>query len=205
MISVPARPYAYQLDPAHTALVVIDMQRDFIEPGGFGASLGLLRRGGPLVMLFLVASSVFTVLQNVLGVIAATLLGQPPLFGVLAGSVTLAGGPATGLAFAPLFEQAGVAGADTIAVAAGETVTFSFTNDGSVVHDAFVGDRHAQADHEEDMAGGGHHGDDGDAVTVDPGDTETLTHTFDEPGLVEIGCHQPGHYASGMKVDVTVT
>ncbi len=40
MISVPARPYAYPLDPAHTALVVIDMQRDFIEKGGFGDSLG---------------------------------------------------------------------------------------------------------------------------------------------------------------------
>jgi nicotinamidase-related amidase len=40
MISVPARPYPFQLDPARTALVVIDMQRDFIEPGGFGASLG---------------------------------------------------------------------------------------------------------------------------------------------------------------------
>jgi nicotinamidase-related amidase len=40
MISVPARPYGYPLDPAHTALVVIDMQRDFIEKGGFGDSLG---------------------------------------------------------------------------------------------------------------------------------------------------------------------
>ena len=40
MIPIPARPYPYQLDPDHTAHVVIDMQRDFIEPGGFGASLG---------------------------------------------------------------------------------------------------------------------------------------------------------------------
>jgi ESS family glutamate:Na+ symporter len=45
-------------------------------------------------------------------------LGQPPLLGVLAGSVTLTGGPATGLAFAPLFEQAGVPGAATVAVMA---------------------------------------------------------------------------------------
>ena len=40
MIDIPARPYPYPLDPAHTALVVIDMQRDFIEKGGFGDSLG---------------------------------------------------------------------------------------------------------------------------------------------------------------------
>jgi nicotinamidase-related amidase len=40
MISVPARPYPYPFDPAHAALVVIDMQRDFIEKGGFGDSLG---------------------------------------------------------------------------------------------------------------------------------------------------------------------
>lgn len=39
-VSVPARPYPYPLDPAHVALVVIDMQRDFIEKGGFGDSLG---------------------------------------------------------------------------------------------------------------------------------------------------------------------
>lgn len=35
-----ALPFPFRFDPATTALVVIDMQRDFVEPGGFGASLG---------------------------------------------------------------------------------------------------------------------------------------------------------------------
>jgi biuret amidohydrolase len=39
-VSVPARPYDFAFDPSHAALVVIDMQRDFIEPGGFGDTLG---------------------------------------------------------------------------------------------------------------------------------------------------------------------
>lgn len=37
---VQARPFDFQFELASTALVIIDMQRDFIEPGGFGASLG---------------------------------------------------------------------------------------------------------------------------------------------------------------------
>ncbi len=40
MTDVAARPYAYDFVPGHTALVVIDMQRDFVEKGGFGDSLG---------------------------------------------------------------------------------------------------------------------------------------------------------------------
>ena len=37
---VDAKPYPFAFDPATTALVVIDMQRDFLEPGGFGSALG---------------------------------------------------------------------------------------------------------------------------------------------------------------------
>jgi glutamate:Na+ symporter, ESS family len=100
-----------------TALQV-PFQNTFFASIGFAASLALLKRGGPLVALFLVLSVVTAALQNVLGALLAWALGQHPLMGVLAGSVTMAGGPATGLAFAPLFEEAGVPGAATLAVAA---------------------------------------------------------------------------------------
>jgi nicotinamidase-related amidase len=39
-LSVSAEPYDFSFDPAQTALVLIDMQRDFLYPGGFGAQLG---------------------------------------------------------------------------------------------------------------------------------------------------------------------
>lgn len=39
-LAVDADPGQFRFEPAHTALLVIDMQRDFVEPGGFGASLG---------------------------------------------------------------------------------------------------------------------------------------------------------------------
>ena len=37
---IRARPFDFALQPGRAALVIIDMQRDFIEPGGFGDSLG---------------------------------------------------------------------------------------------------------------------------------------------------------------------
>ncbi|MFC6791570.1 cysteine hydrolase family protein [Methylobacterium komagatae] len=39
-VHLEAEPSALAFDPAATALVIIDMQRDFLEPGGFGESLG---------------------------------------------------------------------------------------------------------------------------------------------------------------------
>jgi nicotinamidase-related amidase len=50
MATISARPYDYAFDPARLALVIIDMQRDFLEPGGFGEALGNdVRRLAPLV------------------------------------------------------------------------------------------------------------------------------------------------------------
>jgi nicotinamidase-related amidase len=37
---VEAEPYPFEFAPENCALVIIDMQRDFLEPGGFGAALG---------------------------------------------------------------------------------------------------------------------------------------------------------------------
>jgi biuret amidohydrolase len=39
-LAVQAAPYPFEFSPANTALMIIDMQRDFVEPGGFGELLG---------------------------------------------------------------------------------------------------------------------------------------------------------------------
>jgi len=40
MAVIRAEPYAFNFDPTTVALVIIDMQRDFVDPGGFGEALG---------------------------------------------------------------------------------------------------------------------------------------------------------------------
>jgi uncharacterized cupredoxin-like copper-binding protein len=103
---------------------------------------------------------------------------------------------------------------ETLAVAKGEEVQFAFTNDGKVRHEAYFGSLEDQADHEKEMAeageeSGGHDAHGGgrgnSKITVEPGKSGDLTYRFNEAGTYEIGCHEPGHYAAGMKITVTVT
>jgi len=106
---------------------------------------------------------------------------------------------------------------------AGETIAFLFVNEGASTHEAYLGSEAEQEEHAEEMAasstthsmdmgsdatGGGAdhsmHMGGGDMATVAPGNTVSLTHTFDEAGTMVIGCHQPGHWEAGMKATVEV-
>jgi len=91
-----------------------------------------------------------------------------------------------------------------VAVKAGETVKFVFHNQGQILHDAFIGDEAAQAEHEKQMRDGmTDHGD--DMLKVIPGQTGILTHTFKAGESLIIGCHETGHYQAGMKMALTVS
>ena len=90
------------------------------------------------------------------------------------------------------------------------TVTFLFVNRGSLDHEAFIGDSKEQKAHERAMGADGEMSDHGhmaadDSVTVRPGKRATLEHRFTKAGKTWIGCHEPGHYDAGMRIEVTVT
>jgi uncharacterized cupredoxin-like copper-binding protein len=92
----------------------------------------------------------------------------------------------------------------TFTVSAGETVTFRVHNAGRTLHEFYVGDEAAQAEHEAVMAEMGMaHGDESD-IGVEPGATGSLEYTFADPGELLVGCHQPGHYAGGMRATIQV-
>lgn len=96
-----------------------------------------------------------------------------------------------------------------VTVPAGKEVTFEFHNTGKVVHEAFLGDDAAQDAHEAEMKAMGSGGmagmaTDAHALTIKPGTTRKLTHTFKAGDRLFIGCHETGHYAAGMKVTIDV-
>lgn len=91
-------------------------------------------------------------------------------------------------------------------VPAGVPVTFVVTNAGAIVHEFYLGDEAAQAEHEAEMvAGGGMGHDEPNGIAVEPGETKELTFTFEAPSETLAGCHEAGHYAAGMKSTITVT
>lgn len=91
----------------------------FFTTIGLGASVALLRRGGPQVLVFWLLASLLAIVQNGVGIGIARLLGVDLRFGLIAGSITMTGGHGTGAAFGKLLEeQYQLSGAMALAMAA---------------------------------------------------------------------------------------
>lgn len=94
---------------------------------------------------------------------------------------------------------------DQMQVKAGETVDFVVRNDGKLRHEFFVGSEDEQSAHEKEMMGmGGMAQDEANGIFVDPGQSKSLRHTFAQAGTIIAGCHETGHYAAGMKAQISV-
>jgi glutamate:Na+ symporter, ESS family len=90
----------------------------FFTTIGLGASLRLAKEGGTGVVAFFCVAAIGAVLQNVLGISLAKAFGIDPLLGIVAGSISLTGGPATALSLGGTFQESfGVAAARETGVA----------------------------------------------------------------------------------------
>ena len=89
----------------------------FFTTIGMMASIKVVKQGGKLLVGFLVSVSVLAVLQNVLGMSLAALMGLDKHYGILTGAVSMMGGLGTSAAFGPYFEQTyGITGATAVAI-----------------------------------------------------------------------------------------
>jgi ESS family glutamate:Na+ symporter len=101
----------------------------FFTAIGLNASWDLVRRGsGPLVVFLLLAGGL-AVIQNVVGLALAMGLGVSPQLGLVCGSVSMTGGHATSLGFAPALEEAGL---ETAVMAGMAAATFGLVAGGLV-------------------------------------------------------------------------
>lgn len=75
----------------------------FFATIGLGADAGMLRRGGGALVLFTLCVIGMLIVENVVGIFGAKAMGIDPLIGLIAGSVTMAGGHGTGAAWGQRF------------------------------------------------------------------------------------------------------
>ena len=84
---------------------------------GLNARISDLIKGGKPLVILLVLTLGFIVVQNIAGIAAAIMVGQDPAVGVLAGSASLIGGHGTAIAWAPEIKKLGIDNAMEIGVA----------------------------------------------------------------------------------------
>jgi len=90
----------------------------FFTTAGLQCDFKLLRTGGRPLIVLIVLVAVLIICQNLLSSGLSTIMGQHPMLGMAAGSVTMSGGHGTAGGFAPLLEAKGLFGAAPITMAA---------------------------------------------------------------------------------------
>lgn len=78
----------------------------FFTSIGLSADFASLKKGGKLLLGFLLIVVGLLFLQNIVGIGVAKLLGVDPIIGLLGGSITMSGGHGTGAAWAEIFKNA---------------------------------------------------------------------------------------------------
>ncbi|MFF2797506.1 sodium/glutamate symporter [Lysinibacillus xylanilyticus] len=90
----------------------------FFTTIGLGASFKLVKLGGKLLIIYWLACGFLALMQNVIGVSLAKLMGIHPLIGMMAGAVSMEGGHGAAAAFGQTLEDLGISSAMTIGAAA---------------------------------------------------------------------------------------
>ena len=89
----------------------------FFTTIGLAGSLATIKKGGKLLLIYLVACWSLAIFQNVIGMTMAKVVGVEPMLGIMAGAVSLEGGHGNAAAFGPTAEAMGFEGAATVAIA----------------------------------------------------------------------------------------
>ncbi|BDH60312.1 sodium/glutamate symporter [Lysinibacillus sp. PLM2] len=90
----------------------------FFTTVGLGASFKLVKLGGKLLIIYWIACGFLALMQNVIGVSLAQVLGLHPLLGVMTGAVSMEGGHGAAAAYGETIEGFGVSSALSVGMAA---------------------------------------------------------------------------------------
>ncbi|MFL4478236.1 sodium/glutamate symporter [Paeniglutamicibacter sp. ORCA_105] len=89
----------------------------FFTTIGLAGSLASIKKGGRLLLVYLVVCWSLAIMQNLIGIGMANVVGVSPMLGIMAGAVSLEGGHGAAAAFGPTAEAMGVEGATAVAIA----------------------------------------------------------------------------------------
>ncbi len=99
----------------------------FFTTVGLGASISLLKKGGKLLIIYWLLSGALGLIQNLIGVGLAKVTGIAPIYGLMAGAISMVGGHGAATSFGETAESLGFNGALVLAIAA---ATFGLVSGG---------------------------------------------------------------------------